>query len=134
MKKKKVKIGLAPTRRNVFSVEDSLKYKALIEKKLKSWDVDYVNLDSLNEEGIFVIGDIIKFDTEKETRQKEEEWKEFFRPNFNEKEANYWFANYKEEDLPSSTMNQLKWLQEAGFKEVGVSWEHINFAVIYGKK
>ena len=52
VKRKNVKIGLAPTRRNVFSVEDSLKYKALIEKKLKSWDVDFVNLDSLNEEGL----------------------------------------------------------------------------------
>jgi L-fucose isomerase-like protein len=52
MKKKKIKIGLAPTRRNVFSVEDSLKYKALIEKKLKSWDIDFVNLDSLNKEGL----------------------------------------------------------------------------------
>jgi L-fucose isomerase-like protein len=52
MEKKKLKIGLAPTRRNVFSVEDSLKYKGLIEKKLKSWDVDYVNLDSLNREGL----------------------------------------------------------------------------------
>jgi L-fucose isomerase-like protein len=52
MKKKKIKIGLAPTRRNVFSVEDSLKYKALIENKLKSWDIDFVNLDSLNKEGL----------------------------------------------------------------------------------
>ena len=52
MKKKKIKIGLAATRRNVFSIEDALKYKALIEKKLKSWDVDFVNLDSLNKEGL----------------------------------------------------------------------------------
>jgi L-fucose isomerase-like protein len=52
MKRKKMKIGLAPTRRNVFSVEDSLKYKALIEKKLKSWNIDFVNLDSLNKEGL----------------------------------------------------------------------------------
>ena len=52
MKNRKMKIGLAPTRRNVFSVEDSFKYKTLIEEKLKSWDVDFVNLDSLNREGI----------------------------------------------------------------------------------
>ncbi len=52
MKKKNIKIGLAPTRRNVFSVEDSLKYKKLIEEKLKSWGVDFVNLDNLNEEGL----------------------------------------------------------------------------------
>jgi isopentenyldiphosphate isomerase len=52
MKKKKVKIGLAPTRRNVFSVEDSLKYKKLIENKLREWEIDFVNLDSLNKEGL----------------------------------------------------------------------------------
>ncbi len=52
MKKRNIKIGLAPTRRNVFSVEDSLKYKGLIEEKLKSWEVDFVNLDSLNSEGL----------------------------------------------------------------------------------
>jgi L-fucose isomerase-like protein len=52
MKKKKVKIGLAPTRRNVFSVEDSLKYKKLIEHKLREWEIDFVNLDSLNKEGL----------------------------------------------------------------------------------
>jgi L-fucose isomerase-like protein len=52
MKKKSVKIGLLPTRRNVFSVEDALKYKALIEKKLHSWGVDFVNIDALNKEGL----------------------------------------------------------------------------------
>lgn len=52
MEMKKVKLGLAPTRRRVFSVEDSLKYKKLIEEKLKSWGIDYVNLDTLNKEGL----------------------------------------------------------------------------------
>ena len=52
MQKKQIKLGLAPTRRRVFSVEDSLKYKKLIEEKLKSWKIDFVNLDSLNKEGL----------------------------------------------------------------------------------
>mgnify|MGYP000141371684 CR=1 FL=1 len=52
MKKRSIKLGLAPTRRNVFSVEDSLRYKKLIEDKLRSWGVDFVNLDSLNKEGL----------------------------------------------------------------------------------
>jgi L-fucose isomerase-like protein len=52
MKKPDLKLGLAPTRRRVFSVEDSLKYKKLIEKKLGEWHVDFVNLDSLNKEGL----------------------------------------------------------------------------------
>ncbi|MFW6138906.1 MAG: L-fucose/L-arabinose isomerase family protein [Spirochaetota bacterium] len=52
MIKRKLKLGLAPTRRNVFSVEDAFKYKRMVEKKLQSWSVDFVNLDSLNEEGL----------------------------------------------------------------------------------
>jgi L-fucose isomerase-like protein len=51
---KQIKLGLAPTRRFCFSVEDSLKYKKLIEEKLKEWKVDFVNIDSINEEGLLV--------------------------------------------------------------------------------
>lgn len=38
----KVKIGLAPTRRSIFSVEDALKYKRLIEEKLTRMGVEYI--------------------------------------------------------------------------------------------
>lgn len=47
-----LKIGLAPTRRNVFSKESALEHKRLIEKKLTSWNVDFVGLDWLNKEGL----------------------------------------------------------------------------------
>ena len=40
MKKKAIKVGLAPTRRDVFSREDSMKYKKLIEKKLEKFPSD----------------------------------------------------------------------------------------------
>ena len=36
MLKQEIKMGLAPTRRDVFSREDSLRYKSLIESKLAS--------------------------------------------------------------------------------------------------
>jgi len=83
--------------------------------------------------GVFIIADIIKFDTEKETREKEEEWKNFLVKNLGEKEGNRWFNNYKEEDIPDSTSNQLNWLKEAGFNEVKCVWEYMNYAVFYGK-
>ena len=51
---KKLMLGLAPTRRFCFSVEDAHKYKKLIEAKLKEWDVDFVNIDSINEEGLLI--------------------------------------------------------------------------------
>ncbi len=52
LRTKQPKLGLAPTRRNLFSVEDSLRQKALIEAKLREWGVDFVNLDSVNEQGL----------------------------------------------------------------------------------
>ncbi|MBM3705950.1 MAG: fucose isomerase, partial [Actinobacteria bacterium] len=53
---KKIKLGLAPTRRFCFSVDDAHKYKRLVEDKLKSWKVDFINIDSINREGL-LIGD-----------------------------------------------------------------------------
>jgi len=49
---KKIKIGFAPTRRTVFSREDSLRYKRLIEEHLRKWKVNFVNIDWLNSEGL----------------------------------------------------------------------------------
>ena len=56
MKERTVKIGLAPTRRDVFSREESWKYKKLVEKKLLEWKVKFVNINWLNEEGLLYSG------------------------------------------------------------------------------
>lgn len=50
MKKRRVRVGLAPTRRCVFSVEDAHRYKKLVEDKLRPWKVDFVDIDSVNRE------------------------------------------------------------------------------------
>jgi L-fucose isomerase-like protein len=49
---KKLLLGLAPTRRFVFSAEDAARYKVLVEEKLKAWGVEFVNVDSVNKEGL----------------------------------------------------------------------------------
>lgn len=48
----KVRIGFAPTRRNVFDPVEAGRLKQAVEAKLRAWGVDYVNLDSLNDEGL----------------------------------------------------------------------------------
>ncbi len=50
--RKRLLVGLAPTRRFVFSAEDAARYKVLVEKKLSEWNVDFVNIDAVNEEGL----------------------------------------------------------------------------------
>jgi L-fucose isomerase-like protein len=50
--RRKLKLGLAPTRRFVFSAEDAARYKVLVEQKLRDWNVEFVNIDSINKEGL----------------------------------------------------------------------------------
>lgn len=47
-------IGYAPTRRNVFSVEDSLRLKAEILNKIKSFGYQVIDIDDINEEGLLL--------------------------------------------------------------------------------
>lgn len=48
----KVRLGVACTRRSIFSKEDALKYKDLTLKKLSEMGVDYVDIQDINEEGL----------------------------------------------------------------------------------
>ena len=50
--KNKVLIGYAPTRRRIFSVEDALKYKKLIAEKMKAPEIELVDIEDINEEGL----------------------------------------------------------------------------------
>lgn len=45
-----VKLGFAPTRRTVFSREEAVRFRQLIEQRLQSLGVDYVGLAGLNED------------------------------------------------------------------------------------
>lgn len=84
--------------------------------------------------GIFVIGDIIKFDSDVETKEKEKQWRDFLISNLGPKEGSYWFENYQEEDLPSSISEQLTWLKNAGFAETKCLWEYMNYGVLFARK
>jgi L-fucose isomerase-like protein len=48
----RVKLGYAPTRRDVFSKEDAGAYKTLVATKLRDMDVDFVDIEWLNDEGL----------------------------------------------------------------------------------
>ncbi|MBS5865969.1 MAG: L-fucose/L-arabinose isomerase family protein [Coriobacteriaceae bacterium] len=47
-----VKIGFAPTRRSIFSAPDAIKYCKLTEERLRELNVDFVDIDDINEEGL----------------------------------------------------------------------------------
>ncbi|MDD3926243.1 MAG: fucose isomerase [bacterium] len=49
---KKPLLGLCPIGKFVFSHIDALRYKQIIERKLKEWDIDYVGIDDVLPDGI----------------------------------------------------------------------------------
>lgn len=49
---KRMKLGFAPTRRSIFSAPDAIKYAGLTREKLKELDVDFVDINDINEEGL----------------------------------------------------------------------------------
>lgn len=48
----KIKLGMAPTRREIFSKEDAHKFKILTAKKLQELGIDYIDIEDVNEEGL----------------------------------------------------------------------------------
>lgn len=47
-----IKLGFAPTRRNIFSAPDAIKYRNLTSERLKELDIDFVDITDINEEGL----------------------------------------------------------------------------------
>lgn len=50
---KKIKIGLAPTRRSIFSAPDAIKYANLTRQRLRELGIEFVDIDDINQEGLF---------------------------------------------------------------------------------
>ncbi|TLG73934.1 L-fucose/L-arabinose isomerase family protein [Culicoidibacter larvae] len=48
----KVRIGFAPTRRNIFSAPDAVKYAELTRVKLDQLEIDFVDIAEFNEDGL----------------------------------------------------------------------------------
>ena len=47
-----VKIGFAPTRRNLFSSEAAIEYANLTREKMNALSIDYIDIKEINEEGL----------------------------------------------------------------------------------
>lgn len=50
--KASIKIGYAPTRRAIFSAPAAVEYRKLIADRLRALDVDFVDIDDINDEGL----------------------------------------------------------------------------------
>ena len=48
----KIKIGFAPTRRAIFSAPAAVEYRKLTAERLRELNIDFVDIDDVNEEGL----------------------------------------------------------------------------------
>ncbi len=65
-----VKLGYAPTRRSIFSAPDAIKYRGLTADKLREMQVDFVDIDDINEEGLLYDDNDVPKIVEKFKREK----------------------------------------------------------------
>lgn len=70
MKKYDIKIGVAPTRRNIFSKSSALQLKEEIYHKLEELNVPYVGIEDINDEGLLFGNDSVEKVVEKFKREK----------------------------------------------------------------
>ena len=88
---------------------------------------------SLNKEGIFSCSDLMINKDNPQHPIVLQEWKAFVNSNFPDEEKWQWLKeHYDEFDKPDDYNNQLKWLEEAGFKSTEITittrkgyWVHL---------
>lgn len=82
--------------------------------------------------GILLARDIVRGSTTRLTQEYERLWRLYMRAQG--EDGALWYSKFQAHDVPASVEDQLKWLTEAGFIDVGCHWRHLNFAITGGRK
>ncbi len=91
--------------------------------------------DSLTDFGIFYNADVVLASTDYLQDVNMNRWIEFINKRVSMDEIlNKWIPTYNAEDRPAKLLDQLKWLEDIGFKSVDVIWKYYNFSVYGGIK
>jgi tRNA (cmo5U34)-methyltransferase len=89
----------------------------------------------LKEGGIFINSDSVLGSNERIQNLNKEKWKEFMLNNLSEDEIeDKWVPQSKKEDYPVPITLHLKWLEEAGFKDLDIVWKYYGWAVYCGTR
>jgi tRNA (cmo5U34)-methyltransferase len=106
-----------------------------IENDILKKEFYYKIYNSLTDSGIFINADVVLASTDFLQNTNINRWIEFMNKMVpKDKILNYWIPKYKAEDRPARLTDQLKWLEEIGFKSVDVIWKYYNFSVYGGFK
>lgn len=85
--------------------------------------------------GIFINSDSVLGSNERMQTLNKEKWKEFMLTNVSEDEIETkWIPQSKKEDYPAPITHHLKWLEEAGFKDLDIVWKYYGWAVYCGTR
>jgi tRNA (cmo5U34)-methyltransferase len=95
-------------------------------------DLDRRIFAALEPGGLFLNRDIVCGSTEQLTRMYESMWRMYVRASGEDDAA--MMERYRAEDIPACVEDQLEWLREAGFVDVGCHWQRLNFAIFGGRK
>lgn len=87
---------------------------------------------SINNNGVFLIRDIIKSESDRMNELYHKLWCDFERKNGIDPEKIS--EDARKNDIPASVKNHITWLNEAGFKDVDCAWKYNNFAIIVAYK
>ncbi|MGD0755004.1 MAG: class I SAM-dependent methyltransferase [Bacteroidales bacterium] len=91
--------------------------------------------DILTDFGLFINADVVLASTDYHQNINMNRWIEFMIKSVPKDEIfNNWIPKYEAEDRPAKLTDQLKWLEDIGFKSVDVIWKYYNFSVYGGFK
>lgn len=91
--------------------------------------------DILLDSGQFINADVVLASTDYHQVININRWIEYMNKSVPMDEIlNNWIPKYKSEDRPAKLVDQLKWLEDIGFKSVDVIWKYYNFSVYGGIK
>ncbi len=91
--------------------------------------------DNLNVNGLFFNADAVLGSSGFLQNKYMKKWIEYMNRNCSMDEiTGKWLVNYEKEDRPSKLSDQIKWLENIGFKNVDIIWKYYNFAVYGGYK
>ncbi len=86
----------------------------------------------MNGGGILLSRDIVRGTTPRLTDEYERLWKLYMRAQGEDAATTY--NPFLSKDPPARVEDQLKWLGDAGFTDVGCHWRYLNFAITGGRK
>jgi len=89
----------------------------------------------LSDSGIFYNADVVLASTDYLQDVNMNRWMEFINKSLPMDEIlNKWIPTYRAEDRPARLTDQLKWLEDIGFRSVDTIWKYYNFCVYGGLK